>query len=56
MFYIAIVLTIHVLLGLYSVITTSIMQTRYYKQILAEVEERNKFFGELAKELKEGER
>jgi hypothetical protein len=53
--YIAIILTIHTLVGLYSVITSRIEQKWHRKMIFSEIKERNKFFSELAKELKEGE-
>ena len=53
--YIAIVLTIHTLVGLYSVITSRIEQKRYRKMIFSEIEERNKFFDELEKKLMESE-
>ena len=49
--YTAIVLTIHTLVGLYSVITSRIEQKRHRKMILSEIEERNKFFDELEKKL-----
>jgi len=53
--YIAIILTIHTLVGLYSVITSRIEQKRHRKMILNEIEERNKFFDELEKKLMESE-
>ena len=53
--YIAIILTIHTLVGLYSVITSRIEQKRYRKMIFSEIEERNKFFDELEKKLMESE-
>jgi len=49
--YITIVLTIHTLVGLYSVITSRIEQHRHRRLILNEIEERNKFFDELEKKL-----
>jgi len=51
--YIAIILTIHTLIGLYSVITSRIEQKRHRKMILNEIEERTKFFDELEKKLME---
>ena len=53
--YIAIILTIHTLVGLYSVITSRIEQKRHRKMILNEIKERNKFFDELEKKLMESE-
>ena len=53
--YIAIILTIHTLVGLYSVITSRIEQHRHRKLILNEIEERNKFFDELENKLIESE-
>lgn len=53
--YIAIILTIHTLVGLYGVITSRIEQKRHRKMILNEIEERNKFFDELEKKLMESE-
>lgn len=50
--YIIIILTIHTLVGLYSVITSRIEQKRHRKMILNEIQERNKFFDELEKKLK----
>lgn len=45
--YIAIILTIHTLVGLYSVVTSRIEQKRHRRIILNELEARNKFFDEL---------
>ena len=53
--YIAIILTIHTLSGLYSVITARIEQHRHRRLILNEIEERNKFFDELENKLIESE-
>jgi len=53
--YIAIILTIHTLVGLYSVITSRIEQKRHRKMIFSEIKERNKFFDELEKKLMESE-
>lgn len=67
--YIAIILTIHTLIGLYSVITSRIEQKRcrriilndlieqrrHRKMLLNEIEERNKFFDELEKKLTKSE-
>jgi hypothetical protein len=53
--YIAIVLTIHTLVGLYSVVSTSIQQKWHMKMVQKEIEERNRFFDELARQLKESE-
>ena len=53
--YIAIILTIHTLVGLYSVITSRIEQKRHRKMILNEIKERKKFFEELEKKLMESE-
>jgi len=49
--YIAIILTIHTLVGLYSVVTSRIEQHRHRRIILNEIEERNKFFDELENKL-----
>jgi tRNA(Ile2) C34 agmatinyltransferase TiaS len=49
--YIAIILTIHTLIGLYSVVTSRIEQHRHRRLILNEIEERNKFFDELENKL-----
>jgi uncharacterized membrane protein len=53
--YIAIILTIHTLGGLYSVITVRIEQKRRHKRMLNEIKERKKFFDELEKKLIESE-
>ncbi len=67
--YIAIILTIHTLIGLYSVITSRVAQKRHYKIMLNdlidqrrhrrimlnELEARKKFFDELEKKLIESE-
>jgi hypothetical protein len=53
--YIAIILTIHTLVGLYSVITSRIEQKWHRKMIFSEIKERNKFFDELEKKLMESE-
>ena len=53
--YIAVILTIHTLVGLYSVITVRIEQKRRYKRMLNEIKERKKFFDELEKKLIESE-
>jgi hypothetical protein len=53
--YISIILTIHTLFGIYSVVSTEIIQKRHFKMIQAEIDERNKFFTELGAELKESE-
>jgi hypothetical protein len=67
--YIAIILTIHTLVGLYSVITSRVAQKRHHRIILNELLEqrrhrrimlndlkaRKKFFDELEKKLMENE-
>ena len=53
--YIALILTIHTLVGLYSVITSRIEQNRRHKRMLNEIKERNKFFDELENKLIESE-
>lgn len=53
--YIAIILTVHMLVGLYSVISTSVRQRKYEKTMQTEIKEKNKFFDELAARLKEEE-
>lgn len=53
--YIALILTIHTLVGLYSVITVRIEQKRRYKIMLNELKARNKFFDELENKLIESE-
>ena len=53
--YIALILTIHTLVGLYSVITSRIEQNRRHKRMLNEIKERNKFLDELENKLIESE-
>lgn len=53
--YIAIVLTIHVIVGIYSAVTTNMRQKQHLKMAQSEIEERNRFFAELERELKESE-
>jgi glucose-6-phosphate-specific signal transduction histidine kinase len=49
--YIAIILTVHTLIGLYSVISTSVRQRKYEKTMQTELEERNRVFDEIIEEL-----
>jgi hypothetical protein len=49
--YIAIILTVHTLAGIYSVISTSVRQRRYERAMQTGLEERNRVLDEIIEEL-----